>query len=48
MTELPPRRDRAEEGFVMRLLVDTSHVSFTVGREATPKNDQNGIQRTDP
>ncbi len=31
----------------MRLLVDTSHVSFTVGREATPKNDQNGIQRTD-
>lgn len=31
----------------MRLLVDTSHVSFTVGREATPKTDQNGVQRTD-
>lgn len=31
----------------MRLIVDTSQVSFTVGREATPKTDQNGIQRTD-
>ncbi|RCW44680.1 hypothetical protein DFQ14_104270 [Halopolyspora algeriensis] len=31
----------------MRLIIDTSQVSFTVGREATPKTDQNGIQRTD-
>lgn len=31
----------------MRLIVDTSQVSFTVGREAEPRLDQNGVQRTD-
>lgn len=31
----------------MRLLIDTSRVSFTVGREAQPKTDQNGIQRVE-
>lgn len=31
----------------MRLLIDVSQVSFTVSREAEPKNDQNGVQRMD-
>jgi molecular chaperone DnaK (HSP70) len=31
----------------MRLLIDTSRVSFTVGREAQPKTDQNGVQRVE-
>ncbi len=29
----------------MRLLVDTSDVSFTVGRPFEPKTDQDGVQR---
>ena len=29
----------------MRLLIDTSKVTFTVGREAQEKTDQNGQQR---
>lgn len=31
----------------MRLLIDTSKVTFTVSREAQPKTDQNGVQRTE-
>ncbi|MBK1785981.1 hypothetical protein JHE00_16745 [Prauserella sp. ASG 168] len=31
----------------MRLLIDTSRVSFTVGREADAKKDQNGVQRVE-
>lgn len=31
----------------MRLLIDTSRVSFTVGREPEPKKDQNGVQRVE-
>lgn len=31
----------------MRLLIDTSNVSFTVGREVLPKTDQNGVQRVE-
>lgn len=31
----------------MRLMVDTSGVTFTVGREAQQKTDQNGVQRVD-
>jgi hypothetical protein len=31
----------------MRLLIDTSSVTFTVGREAEPKKDQNGVQRVE-
>lgn len=31
----------------MRLLIDVSNVSFTVGREPEPKKDQNGVQRVD-
>lgn len=31
----------------MRLLIDTAGVQFTVGREAQPKKDQNGVQRVD-
>lgn len=31
----------------MRLMIDTSQVSFTVGREAQPKTDQNGVQRVE-
>lgn len=31
----------------MRLLIDTSKVTFTVGREAQPKTDQNGMQRVE-
>lgn len=31
----------------MRLVIDTSQVTFTVGREAQPKTDQNGIQRVE-
>ncbi|WP_229907863.1 hypothetical protein [Amycolatopsis oliviviridis] len=30
---------------MMRLLIDTSKVTFTVGREVQPKTDQNGQQR---
>jgi len=29
----------------MRLLIDTSKVTFTVGREAQPKTDQHGQQK---
>lgn len=29
----------------MQLMIDTSKVTFTVGREAQPRNDQNGVQR---
>jgi len=32
----------------MRLLIDTTHVRFTMGLEAKPKNDHNGVQRTEP
>jgi hypothetical protein len=32
---------------MMRLLIDTSRVTFTVGREAQAKTDQNGIQRVE-
>lgn len=31
----------------MRLVIDTSQVTFTVGREAQPKTDQNGVQRVE-
>lgn len=31
----------------MRLLIDTTNVTFTVGREATPKTDQNGVQKAE-
>ncbi|SNR79958.1 hypothetical protein SAMN06265360_12016 [Haloechinothrix alba] len=31
----------------MRLLIDTSNVQFTVGREVQPKTDQNGAQRVE-
>ena len=31
----------------MRLVIDTSKVTFTVGREAQAKTDQNGIQRVE-
>lgn len=31
----------------MRLMIDTSQVTFTVGREAQPKTDQNGVQRVE-
>lgn len=31
----------------MRLLIDTSKVTFTVSREVQPKTDQNGIQRVE-
>jgi hypothetical protein len=31
----------------MRLLIDTSKVTFTVSREVQPKTDQNGVQRTE-
>jgi hypothetical protein len=31
----------------MQLMIETSRVSFTVGREVQPRNDQNGVQRTD-
>jgi len=31
----------------MRLVIDISQVTFTVGREAQPKTDQNGIQRVE-
>lgn len=31
----------------MRLLIDTSRVSFTVGREPEAKKDQNGVQRVE-
>lgn len=31
----------------MRLLIDTTSVQFTVGKEAQPKNDQNGLQRVE-
>lgn len=30
----------------MRLLIDTSQVTFTVSRAAQARNDQNGVQRT--
>ncbi|MBB2935674.1 hypothetical protein FHX82_002728 [Amycolatopsis bartoniae] len=28
-------------------MIDTSQVTFTVGREAQPKTDQNGVQRVE-
>jgi hypothetical protein len=31
----------------MRLIIDISQVTFTVGREAQPKTDQNGVQRVE-
>ncbi|HWE91230.1 MAG TPA: hypothetical protein VG317_17350 [Pseudonocardiaceae bacterium] len=31
----------------MKLIVDTSGVTFTVGREAEARTDQNGVQRQD-
>lgn len=31
----------------MRLLIDTTAVRFTVGKEPSAKNDQNGIQRVE-
>ncbi|KAA9160877.1 hypothetical protein FPZ12_015790 [Amycolatopsis acidicola] len=31
----------------MRLMIDTTQVTFTVGREAQPKTDQNGVQRVE-
>lgn len=31
----------------MRLMIDTAQVSFMVGNEVKPKNDQNGVQRTE-
>jgi hypothetical protein len=31
----------------MRLVIDTSRVTFTASREVQPKNDQNGVQRTE-
>jgi hypothetical protein len=37
----------ALEDSAVRLIIDTSQVTFTVGREAQPKTDQNGIQRVE-
>lgn len=31
----------------MQLIIDTSRVTFTVGRQVQPRNDQNGVQRVD-
>lgn len=31
----------------MKLMVDASGVTFTVGREVQPRNDQNGTQRVE-
>lgn len=31
----------------MRLVIDTSNVTFTVGREVQPRTDQNGVQRVE-
>lgn len=31
----------------MQLMIDTSRVTFTVGREVQPRTDQNGVQRVE-